>query len=110
VVVTGGGLSAAAATQASAPIQGRAARCYQDRWAQDPSVAGSLFVSAVVRPDGFVATTSVFGPLQDRTLSTCLEGAIADWSFPAFPGEATSEVVLPFTFREEAPPKGRRAR
>lgn len=109
-VVTGGALSVAAATQASQPLQPRIARCYQDRWAQDPNVQGAAFLSAVVRPDGFVSTLSVYGQVQDRTLSTCIEGAAADWSFPAFPGETPSEVTLPLVFRVETPPKGRRGR
>ncbi|MCA9491463.1 MAG: AgmX/PglI C-terminal domain-containing protein, partial [Myxococcales bacterium] len=112
VAVTGP-LSAAAATQATQPILPRIARCYQDRHAQDPSVEGSLFVGAVVRADGFVVSTSVYGQLRDRPLADCLERATADWVFPPWgSGEQTSEIALPVVFHVEEPPpvRGRRKR
>ncbi|MCB9687070.1 MAG: AgmX/PglI C-terminal domain-containing protein [Alphaproteobacteria bacterium] len=112
VAVTGA-LSAAAATQATQPLLPRIARCYQDRHAQDPSVEGSLFVGAVVRADGFVVSTSVYGQLRDRPLSECLERATADWRFPPWgTGEQTSEIALPVVFHVEEPPpvRGKRKR
>jgi hypothetical protein len=108
LVVNGGALSVAAAVQATEPLHPRIARCYQDRYAQDPSVQGTVFLSAVVRPDGFVSSVSVYGQAPDRTLLTCLEAATDDWSFPAFGGQAPTEVTLPVVFRVEEPPRTRR--
>lgn len=109
--VTGGTLSAAAATQASAPLVPRITSCYVDRHAVDPTVAGSVFLEAQVRPDGTVAGTSLYGQLADRPLLACLQGVLDGWTFPpSGAGADLTSVALPIVFRVEEPPpaKGKR--
>ncbi len=103
-----GGLSVSAADLATEPLVPRIARCYQDRQATLPELAGSAFLSALVRADGQLVSTSVYGQVQDRELLGCLERVIEDWRFPAWgAGEGVSDVAIPIVFRVEAPPPTR---
>ena len=105
--VTGGGLSVAAANAAVEPLLPRVRVCYQERQAQQPELGGSAFLSALVRADGQIMSTSVYGSVKDRPLLDCLEQAIEGWSFQAWgAGEGVSDVALPLVFRvEELPDK-----
>jgi len=99
-----GGLSVSAAATASAKLGPRAEVCYQRRVAEDPTVAGTLFLNALVREDGWVVSLSVYGELRDIALKRCLETAIEDWEFPPYgKGDAVSDVSLPLTMRIEEP-------
>ena len=102
--VTGGGLSIAAANVSVEPLLPKVRVCYQERQAVVPELAGSAFLSALVRADGEIMSTSVYGSIKDRPLIDCLEQAIQGWSFQAWgAGEGVSDVALPLVFRVEEP-------
>ena len=97
-----GGLSVAAAAASSNKFIPRAEVCYQRRAAEDPTIAGTLFLNALVREDGWVVSLSVYGDLHDVPLKRCLETAIEDWEFAAHgSGDAVSDVSIPLTLRIE---------
>jgi len=102
--VTGGGLSVAAANVSVEPLLPRVQVCYQERQAVVPELGGSAFLSALVKADGSILSTSVYGSVDDRALLDCLEQAIEGWSFQAWgAGEGVSDVALPLVFRVEEP-------
>jgi len=109
-----GSLSVGAATASSNRLVPRAEVCYQKRVVDDASVAGTLFLNAIVREDGFVVSLTVYGELRDLALRRCLETAIEDWAFePYGSGEGVSDVSLPLTMRVEElsrTKKGKKAR
>jgi hypothetical protein len=109
--VTGGTLSIGLANVSAEPVLPRVRVCYQERQSQVPELAGSAFLGALVRPDGTILSTSVYGSVSDRPFLDCLEQAIEGWTFPPWgQGTEPSDVALPLVFRvEELPPaKGRR--
>jgi len=111
--VTGGTLTAGAANLSVEPLLPKVRVCYQERQAQVPDLAGSAFLGALVRPDGTILSTSVYGSINDRPFLDCLELAIEGWRFqPWGVGEEPSDVALPLVFRvEELPPaRGRKKR
>ncbi len=97
-----GGLPVAAAAASSNKFIPRAEVCYQRRVAEDPTIAGTLFLNAIVREDGWIVSLSVYGEVKDIPLKRCLETAIKDWEFAAYgSGDAVSDVSIPLTMRVE---------
>ncbi|MFT5459551.1 MAG: hypothetical protein ACI9K2_006066 [Myxococcota bacterium] len=84
--------------------------CYQRRHAERPELAGHAFLNAVIRGDGFVVSTSVYGEIDDRAMLQCLEKVVDTWAppVPTSP-DGVGDVTLPFTFRVEEE-EGRRRR
>jgi hypothetical protein len=81
-----GGYPDAQARAAFAPILPRIEWCYQHRVAAVPGLTGYLFLDAVVKADGTVASTSAYGEIPDPALLDCANRAIEDWRFTAFSG------------------------
>ncbi|NCG18127.1 MAG: hypothetical protein GWP91_03835 [Rhodobacterales bacterium] len=105
------GISALQAISASGHLLPRVEWCYQDRAAIDPSLGGTIFLSALVRADGLVLNTSVSGELRDEALRECLNRAVQDWNFkPWGSGDSIADVILPFTLRVEEEAQRKRKR
>jgi hypothetical protein len=100
-----------AANRSAGPLVPKATSCYQRRQAELPALGGYAFLNTVVRGDGWVVSTSVFGEVDDLELMRCLEQVLATWRLPAIGGDALSDVTIPFTFRvEEDLGRGRKKR
>jgi hypothetical protein len=106
--VSGGGVTVASAAVAIDPLKSGIGDCYADRIRQVPGLEGSVFLSALVRPDGSVIGTAVNSSIPDPPLMSCLEHAIGDLRFAAWgkTGDGVSDVVIPVVLRVEKP--GRR--
>ncbi len=102
--VSGGGISVSAANVSAEPLLPRVRVCYQEAVARNPAVAGSAFLSALVKSDGSLVSTSVYGSVGDPALMGCLELAMQGWSFSGWGGEGVTDVAIPLVFRVEAPP------
>ncbi|MBA2320661.1 MAG: hypothetical protein H0V89_05835, partial [Deltaproteobacteria bacterium] len=98
-----GGYPPDQAAAALAPILPRVEVCWQRASASDPALQGYLFLDALLRADGSIISTSVYGDIPDAVLLACLNTAIEDWEFSAF-GAPQAEVSFPLAVLVEAPP------
>jgi hypothetical protein len=101
--ITGGGVTPASAAVAIEPLQDDLGRCYHDRQRAVPDLAGSVFLSALVRPDGTVIGTAVNSNVADPELVSCMEQALVGLQFAAWgeQGDGVSDVVIPMVLRVE---------
>jgi hypothetical protein len=99
-----------AANVSAEPLLPRVRVCYQEAVQRNPSVAGSAFLSALVKSDGSMASTSVYGSVGDPSLMQCLELAMEGWRFSGWPGEGVADVAIPLVFRVEAAPTTKRGK
>ena len=107
--ISGGGVTVASAAVALEPLEPELTQCYVERQQVVPKLEGSVFLSALVRPDGSVIGTAVNSSIADPPLMSCLERALADLRFAAWgkTGAGVSDVVIPVVLRVEKGSPGR---
>jgi hypothetical protein len=87
----------------AAPLRARAEVCYQRRLVDQPGLAGHAFLEVTWKGAGSVLATAVYGQGVDSPMLRCLEEVLSNWILPTADPEAVQQVVLPLTFRIEAP-------
>jgi hypothetical protein len=75
-------------------------QCYLDRLLSDTSTQGYLTIYALVRADGFIASTSVSGDVGDPPLNKCVGDLLNAWAFDEYPNPSgiPSAVSIPILF------------
>jgi hypothetical protein len=101
----GGGYPVDQAKASFAPLLPHVEWCWQQASATNPALQGYIYLDALVRADGGIISTSVYGDVPDRGLLACLERVLDDWSFAPFGAGTQAEVTIPLAVRSEAPPE-----
>ena len=79
-------------------------RCYEQRLAANPTLAGRVTLRFVIAPTGAVAAAAVAAStLADATVGECIAAAMRRWLFPAPPGGGVVTVNYPFQFTPPTP-------
>ncbi len=72
--------------------------CYERRLHEEPTLQGRTVAHFIINPAGHVQSVSVERSF-DAGVESCLERAIARWTFPAPEGGGVVAVTYPFEFR-----------
>jgi TonB family protein len=73
--------------------------CYEQRLAQNPSLAGRVGVRFVIGPTGRVISAEVeSSTMNDGETEACIAAAVRRWTFPAPDGGGIVAVSYPFVF------------
>jgi len=101
-----GGLDTDAVRRA---IQSHAAeirKCYEQRLAQDPRLAGKVLLRWIIQADGSAANVIVSDgtTLEDHALHECMRARVAAWRFPRPAGGGVAVITYPWILRSSAVP------
>ena len=86
---------------ALADTSGKLLGCYAEALKRDPSAAGGLSVTFMVRPEGAHETIELQGNPLDNPAETCLRAGLLQAKLPE-PESGEYQVTATFTFKKEA--------
>jgi hypothetical protein len=81
-------------------------KCYQDRLAQDPKLAGKVVMKWVIEAGGAVENPQVVDgtTLEDHALHECMKAQLATWRFPRPENGGVALITYPWIFKAQASP------
>ncbi len=81
-------------------------RCYDQRLAEDPKLAGKVVLRWIVNARGGAENVTVWEgtTLEDPALHQCMKARVATWRFPAPANGGTGVVTYPWVLRSSAGP------